>query len=189
MWDSRKSAYSSRYSAVALLTALTSESGGTNQSSDVHCQRRGRVPAVFFPAFLRSDRPMMDEIAGRFQHHRIRVKVLESLGLVQAPGEQDGQGDLIQLDAAPVGFAVDPEILVEASILLLGTGQIDQGTERDLRTAGRQQTGGTVAHVPCPDQMVAAQIVARPTRPRGCSATRSTHRRKSCPHAPGSCYG
>ena len=30
---------------------------------------------------------MVDEIAGRFQHHRIRIKVLEALGLVQAPGE------------------------------------------------------------------------------------------------------
>ena len=64
---------------------------------------------------------MMDEIAGRFQHHRIRIKVLEGFGLVQSPGQKDGEGDLIQLDAAPVGFAVDPEILVEAAILLLGS--------------------------------------------------------------------
>ena len=110
---------------------------------------------------------MMDEIAGRFQHHRIGVEVLQRLGLVQAPGEKNGEGGLIQLGAAPVRFAVDPEILVKASILLLGTGQIDQGPQRHLRTAGREQASGTVAHVPRPDQMVAAQIVvARILAPR-----------------------
>ena len=55
---------------------------------------------------------MMNEVASRFQHHRIRVKLLQSFGLTQAPGEQDGQGNLIQLDAAPVWFAVDPEVLI-----------------------------------------------------------------------------
>ena len=102
---------------------------------------------------------MVDEIAGRLQHHRIRVKVLESLGLMSAPGEHYREGGLIQLDAAPVGFAVDPEVLVETPIVLLGTGQIDQGTERDLRITGREQTGGTIAHIPSPDQMVAAHVV------------------------------
>ena len=110
---------------------------------------------------------MVDEIAGRFQHHRIRVKVLQSLGSMKAPGENNREGGLIQLDAAPVGFAVDPEVLVEAAIFLLGAGQIDEGTERDLRIAGREQTGGTIAHVPCPDQMVAAHVaVAHGLAPR-----------------------
>jgi len=84
-----------------LLASLTSEGVGTDQSGDVCCQRRRRVSAGFFPAFLRSDWPVMDKIAGRFQDHRIRVKVLKSLGLMQAPGQNNGECGLIQLDATP----------------------------------------------------------------------------------------
>ncbi len=89
-----------------LLASLTSEGGGTDQSGDVCCQRRRRVSAGFFPAFLRSDWPVMDKIAGRFQDHRIRVKVLKSLGLMQAPGQNNGECGLIQL-MPHHGFTVD----------------------------------------------------------------------------------
>src|SRR5438876_3551453 len=102
---------------------------------------------------------MLDEIAGRFQHDRIRVEALKSLGLVQPPGEKNGEGSLIQLDPAPAGLAVDPEVLVEAPILLLGRSKIDEGTERNFCAAGGEQSGGALAHVPCPDQVVAPQIV------------------------------
>src|SRR5581483_1869205 len=60
---------------------------------------------------------------------------------------------------APMGLPVDPEILIEAPVLLLRAGQIDEGAERDLRIAGRKQSGGAVAHVPCPDQMVAPHVL------------------------------
>lgn len=48
-----------------LLASLAGEVGGANQRGDVRGQRRGGVTAGFFPAFLGSDRAMVDEIAGR----------------------------------------------------------------------------------------------------------------------------
>lgn len=65
---------------------------------------------------------MADQIAGRFEHHRIGIEILKRPGLVQTPGENNGKGSLIQLDVTPVRFAVDPEILVETAILLLSPG-------------------------------------------------------------------
>ncbi len=148
-----------------LLASLAGEGRGADQCGDMHRQRRGRVAAVLLPAFLRSDRSMADQIAGRFQHHRIRIEILERLGLMQTPGENNGKRSLIQLDAAPVRFAVDPEILVETAVLLLSPGQIDQGAKRDLGAAGSQQAAGAVAHVARPDQIVAFQVVARVLAP------------------------
>src|SRR6185503_21250708 len=60
-----------------VLTSLTSEGSGTDQRGNVRRQRRGRVAAAFLPTLLRGDRPMVDEITGRSQHHRVRIKVLE----------------------------------------------------------------------------------------------------------------
>jgi hypothetical protein len=54
---------------------------------------------------------MADEVRSRPQDHRVWVKVLKSFLAVEPPGKQNGKGDFIELDAPPVGFAVNPEIL------------------------------------------------------------------------------
>ena len=107
MCDSRKSAYSSKYCAVAGWPCARAKPAAQIKAAICVANVEGGVAAVFLPAFLGRDRPMTDEIAGGFQHHRIRIKILKTLHLVKLPGKEDGQGDLIQLDAVPVGFAVD----------------------------------------------------------------------------------
>ena len=41
----------------------------------------------------------------------------QSASGVQTPGKYDGEGDFIELNARPVGNAVNPEILVKSSIV------------------------------------------------------------------------
>ena len=57
----------------------------------MRCERRGGVTAVFFPAFLGSDRPLVDEVAGRFRHHPVRIEFLQSLGLVHCQASRIGK--------------------------------------------------------------------------------------------------
>ena len=79
--------------------------------------------------------------------------------LPQAPGQQDREGDLIQLNALPVGPAIDPEILIEAAVLALRHRQIDERAQRRAHVADGQQGGGGLHHVARPHQVVAAELV------------------------------
>ena len=83
----------------------------------------------------------------------------EAVGLPEAPGEDDGEGDLVELEAAPVGGAVDPEILGKAAVGLLRAGEIDEGAARGLTAAAGQQCGCGLHHVARPHQVIAAEIV------------------------------
>ena len=79
--------------------------------------------------------------------------------LVQAPGQQDRGGDFVELQAAPIGAAVNPAILREAAIGPLKRRQPDQGAQRRAGLAGGEQRGGALHQVSRPDQMIATQVV------------------------------
>ena len=82
---------------------------------------------------------MLDEIAGCLEDQRIRIEILQRPGFVQAPGEQDRHGDFVELDAVPIGLAIDPEVLVKAAVLVLRASEIDERAQRHLGVAGGQQ--------------------------------------------------
>ena len=73
--------------------------------------------------------------------------------------EQHGEGDLIELDTMPVGFAVNTEVLGEAAVLVLTGGEVDPRAQRGFGVAGRQEGGRAVDEIPHPDQVVAAGIL------------------------------
>ena len=63
---------------------------------------------------------MADQVSGRPQYHGVRIEVLQCVFEFESPGEDNRKGHFVQLDAIPVGFAIDPEVLRETSVLLLG---------------------------------------------------------------------
>ena len=62
---------------------------------------------------------MADQISGRPQDHRVRIKILKGVFAPEPPGKQNRKGDFVQLDPSPVGLAVNPEVLGETSVLVL----------------------------------------------------------------------
>ena len=79
--------------------------------------------------------------------------------LVQAPGQQYRSGDFVELQAGPIGAAINPAILRETAIRPLKRRQPDQGAERRAGLAGGQERGRALHQVSGPDQMIAAQVV------------------------------
>lgn len=98
---------------------------------------------------------MADQEIGGPLHHGIRVEVQESLA-AQAVGQQHRVADLVELQALPVGPAVRPEILIEASILALTGEQVLRDLSGCPRVAGGEQTERVVVEIARPDQVVAA---------------------------------
>ncbi len=62
---------------------------------------------------------MAYEVACCPQDQGIRIEILQGVITAEPPREQNGIGHLVELDAAPVGLPVNPEILPEASMLVL----------------------------------------------------------------------
>ena len=121
-----------------LVTAVIRIHRRAGQRGDTHCQRRRRVSAGLLPAVLWRDRPFADQVGGRLHHHRVWVKLLQRAQSVETPGQQDGEGYLVQLYTLPVRIAVQPEVLVKPAVWALGGRQIDQRAQRRLHVAGRQ---------------------------------------------------
>ena len=131
---------------------------GTREGRDAHGERGRRVAAVLFPPVLRCDGTLADQPRGRPHHQRVRIEVAQRGRFTQSPGEQDREGDLVQLDPMLVRLAIDPEVLIEAAIGALGAGEINEGPKRQVRVARREQPHRAMHHVPGPDEMVATQV-------------------------------
>ena len=69
------------------------------------------------------------------------------------------KGDLVELNAPPVGGSVDPEVLRKAAIRLLRAGQVHQGPAGRIYATAGQQRGGALHHVAGPDKVVPAHII------------------------------
>ena len=79
--------------------------------------------------------------------------------LMQAPGQQYRSSDLVQLQTAPTGAAINPAILRKTAIGPLERREPDQRPERCSGLAGGQQRGGALHEVSGPDEMITAQVV------------------------------
>src|SRR5262249_51649035 len=58
-----------------------------------------------------------------------------------------------------IGLSVDPEVLGEPAVRALRAGEVDQGPQRELGVAGREQPGRGVHHVARPDEVVPTAIL------------------------------
>src|ERR1035438_9919964 len=76
----------------------------------------------------------------------------------EPPGEQDGEGDFVQLDPPPVGFPIHPEVLGKASALLLRNVEVDQCSQGSDTISGGQHRVRAVNHIPGPYQVVTTLI-------------------------------
>ncbi len=123
--------------------------GRADQAAD-DCGKGGRRLAwVLFPALLVGDGGMAhQEARGSFDKGKDLQRV-ESIRLPQAPGQDDGKRNLVELDSAPIGGSIDPEILRKASVGLLRAGQVYQRAPgRFSSPAGQQRTRGlTISRV------------------------------------------
>ena len=105
------------------------------------------------------NRTIADEISRSLADQIERIELGQSLLTVKTPCQQDRKSDLVELDAAPVGISVNPEVLREAAICALGDGQIDERAERGGRITRSEQSGCAIDHVASPDEVVTALIV------------------------------
>ena len=70
----------------------------------------------------------------------------------------------------PVGLAIDPEVLRKAALGELIGGEVDQGAQRRLPVARRQEPHRAVDHVARPDEVITAHpvLIALHLAPRIC---------------------
>src|SRR4029077_1662673 len=140
------------------VTPIRCEARGAHEGRDAHGERGGGVAAVLLPALLRRDGALADQVPGRAHHQRVGIEIAERVRLMQPPGEQDRERDLVQLDALPVWLTIDPEVLIETAVGPLRAGEINEGPKRQVRVARREQPERAVHHVTGPDEMVATQV-------------------------------
>ena len=133
--------------------------GGADEAGDDGGESGGGVAGVLFPALLLGDRGVADEEGGGAFDEGEDVEVAEAVELPETPGEDDGEGDLVELDAGPVGGSVDPEVLGEAAVGALGAGEIDESAESGVDASAGEESGGGLDHVAGPDEVVAAEVV------------------------------
>ena len=108
-----------------------------------------------------------DQVARRLHHHRVGVKPPEATEPPEAPREQDGKRDLVELDSLPVRLAVDPEILGETAVRVLADGQVDQGPQGRARVSRRQEARGGMDEVARPDEVISPSVVVALHLPPG----------------------
>ncbi len=135
------------------------EIGRADEAGDDGGEGGGRVAGVLLPAFLLGDGGVADEEGGGALDEGEDVEAAEAVELPETPGENDGEGDLVELDAGPVGGAVDPEVLGEAAVGALGAGEVDEGAEGGIGAAAGEEGGGGLDHVAGPDEVIAAEVV------------------------------
>ena len=142
-----------------VIVSFASKACSADQSGNVGRQRGGGIAADLLPALLRSQRAMANEVSSRPQYHGVRVKVLQGVLASEPPGEQNGKSHFIELDSPPVGRTVNPEVLGETSVLLLGNTQIDQCSQGCGTISGGQHRIRAVDHVPRPYQVVTTLVL------------------------------
>ena len=133
--------------------------GGADEAGDDGGQSGGRVAGDFLPALLLRDGRVANQEGGGALDEGENVEVAEGIELPQAPCEDDGKGDLVELNAGPVGLAVDPEILRKATVGLLRTSQVGERAQGGFSTAAGHQSRRSLHHVARPHQVVAAKVV------------------------------
>jgi len=126
------------------VSPFAGEGGRADQRRDVGGDGGRRIAADLFPPLLLGRRSMEDQVASRPHHHRIGVEVPEVALAQQAPRQEDGEGDLVELDPTPVRLAVDPEVLGKSAVLVLADGQVDQGTQGRLDVPRGEETRGRI---------------------------------------------
>src|ERR1700753_15003 len=92
-------------------------------------------------------------------HKREDVEFSQTVQLPQAPCQDDGKSDFIQLNTRPIRSAVDPEVLRKTAVWFLGAGEVHQGPPCRIDAIAGQKCGGTLHHVTGPHQVVAAYIL------------------------------
>ena len=132
--------------------------GGADEGGDDGGEGGGGVAGVFFPALLLGDGGVADEEGGGALDEGEDVEAAEAIQLPETPGEDDGEGDLVELDAGPVGGSVDPEVLGEAAVRALGAGEVDERAEGGVGATAGKQRGGGLDHVASPDEVIAAEV-------------------------------
>ena len=78
---------------------------------------------------------------------------------MDAPGEQNGFSDFIELQTGPERRAIDPAVLGEAAVWPLNDGQPNQGSCSAIRRAAREQRGCALDQVTGPHEMITADII------------------------------
>ena len=138
--------------------AAAGDVGGADEAGDDGSERGRGVAGDLLPALLLGYRGVADEEGCGALDEGEDVEVAEAVELPESPGEHDGEGYLVELDAGPVGGSVDPEVLGEAAVGPLGAGQVDEGAEGGLGAAAGEESGGGLDHVAGPDEVVAAEV-------------------------------
>ena len=141
------------------VSPFAGEGGRADQRRDVGGDGGRGVAAGLFPPLLLCRRTVEDQVPRRPHHHRIRVEVPEVPLAQQTPRQEDGEGDLVELDPPPVRLPVDPEVLGKPAVLVLADGQVDQGAQRRLGVPRGEEARGRVDHVPRPDEVVSPAVV------------------------------
>ena len=181
MCDSMKSAYSRTKSAVSASPAASMSSAAQISPATLMASVDGEIPGRLLPAFLVRRRPFAHQEPARRPDHGRGSERAERVGLVQPPREHERKRHFVELDAVPVGTAVDPEVLREASIRPLRHRQIDKDAERRRRIAGGEQrqsrTEPDRASRPGGSRPVPRRLCCCP---RECSARQSSRRDSSC---------
>src|SRR5262249_52175345 len=92
-----------------LVAALAREAGCGYEGGDVRGQGRRGIAGGFTPAVLWGAGPLLDQVAGSPNRQGVGVVGAQGARLVQLPSQQDREGHLVELRAAPIGLAIDPE--------------------------------------------------------------------------------
>src|SRR5258708_39797711 len=94
-----------------VLAGVARKFGGGDERGDAGRERRRREATQVLPAVELRERPFADEeLRGGTDHDRIRV-VVEAARNAEAPGEEDCERDLVELNGGPVGSTVDRPVL------------------------------------------------------------------------------
>src|ERR1700734_831675 len=100
---------------------------GTDQTGDNSGQCRWGVTGGFFPALLLGDWSVTHQKSGGALHEREDVEVSQAVQLPKAPRQDEREGDLVELNAIPVGGSINPKVLCKTAVLLLRTGEVHKG--------------------------------------------------------------
>src|ERR1700721_1850720 len=70
--------------------------------------------------------------------------------------QKNWESHFVQLNARPEGCPINPKVLSETAVIVLGCSQIDKRSQRCFHIAGRQQTTRALNEIPRPHEMIAA---------------------------------
>ncbi|MNK90870.1 hypothetical protein D3C87_1109390 [compost metagenome] len=144
------------------ITVHIDKVGSGKQRSDLDGKGEGTVAGILFPPVLTGRRAVCQNIGrGAVDHrHKIRPRGMIQVTMsMQHIRQQDRKGAFIHLDAWPIGFAIQPEILRPAARWLLYLTKIIEDRQRLVVIAGRQKSAGRFHQIARPDQVITTEIV------------------------------